>query len=276
MSVGGHIALTPIDDPADSRIEVFRDIRERDLVGRGGFIAEGAVVLDQLLASSFFQPTALLVLRNRLAGLMPRLAGLRPGVPVYVAERAVFDAVAGFPVHRGVMAHAVRRPEKRPLSLPAMTARGALFTVAAGISNHDNMGAIFRNAAAFGVDAVILDETSCDPLYRKAIRVSVGSVLRVPFIRLGAVEQIVEELEGLGVECLALAPGASVPLQRWRPAPSSALFLGAEGEGLPPAVWTRMKALRIEMAPGLDSLNVAHCAAIALHHAFLHRSPPAR
>lgn len=263
-------AVMDITDPDDQRIAAFRDVRERDLTRHGQFIAEGAVVLDQILASHRFRPVALLVLRERLAGLAPRLAALPRETPVYRADRDVFDRIAGFPVHRGVMALAepVSSTATTDLdaALAATLAASGSVVVACGLSNHDNMGAIFRNAAAFGAGAVILDERACDPLYRKAIRVSVGTVFTVPFARWGGAEAIAERLASLGFECLALTPGATEPLRSIRDKTPRALFLGAEGEGLSEGVMGRCRPVRIEMAPGLDSLNVATSAAVVLHH----------
>jgi tRNA G18 (ribose-2'-O)-methylase SpoU len=263
-------AVIDITDPDDHRIAAFRDVRERDLTRHGQFIAEGAVVLDQILASHRFRPVALLVLRERLAGLAPRLAALPRETPVYRADRDVFDRIAGFPVHRGVMALAepVSPAATADLdaALAATLAASGSVVVACGLSNHDNMGAIFRNAAAFGAGAVILDERACDPLYRKAIRVSVGTVFTVPFARWGGAEAIAERLAALGFECLALTPGATEPLRSIRDKTPRALFLGAEGAGLSEGVMDRCRPVRIEMAPGLDSLNVATSAAVVLHH----------
>lgn len=264
-----------ITDPADPRIEPFRAVRDRDARGRDGFIAEGTVVLDQLARSTRFRARSLLILENRLAGLEDRLARLGPHVPVHVASGAVFDAIAGFPVHRGVMAfgeavpEAAREPDD---ALAAIRAAGGTVLVACGLSNHDNMGALFRNAAAFGVGAVLLDAQACDPLYRKAIRVSVGTVLTVPFWRLGSAAGIGARLAGLGFECLYLSPAGTSDLHALRGEGARALFLGTEGEGLDPALLERVRTLRIAMAPGLDSLNVATSAAIALHHFFSLRS----
>ncbi|WP_279477729.1 RNA methyltransferase [Aureimonas sp. SK2] len=268
----GSPAVIDITDPQDERIAGFRDVRERDLTRAGQFIAEGSVVLDQILASRRFRAVSLLVLRERLAGLVPRLGALPAGVPIYCTERAVFDRIAGFPVHRGVMALAepVASTAAADLdaALAATLAASGSVVVACGLSNHDNMGAIFRNAAAFGAGAVILDERACDPLYRKAIRVSVGTVFTVPFARWGGASTIVERLGGLGFECLALSPGAAEPLRGIGGRQARALFLGAEGEGLDARVMARCRPVRIEMAPGLDSLNVATSAALVLHHLF--------
>lgn len=263
----------PILDPADPRIEPFRAVRDRDVRGRAGFIGEGSVVLDQLARSSRFRTRALLILESRLAGLAERLAPFGPDVPVYVAGSKVFDAIAGFPVHRGVLAYGERASEENDDALwdrrlAAIRDEGGVVLVACGLSNHDNMGALFRNADAFGVGAVLLDETACDPLYRKAIRVSVGSVLTVPFRRMGSPRALHARLAGLGFECLFFSPSGADALHTLREARPRALFLGTEGEGLDPALLREVRSLRVAMAPGLDSLNVATSAAIALHHFF--------
>ncbi|MCB8839010.1 RNA methyltransferase [Aurantimonas sp. VKM B-3413] len=259
--------IIDIEDPDDPRVEDFRDVRERDLVRRGGFIAEGAVVLDHLIGSARFGPTALLILESRLAGLGSRLARLPADVPIYVTGREVFDRIAGFPVNRGVLAHAEDRGGGSDASqmLAAARARGRPVVVLIGLSNHDNVGAIFRNAAAFGAGAVLLDATSCHPLYRKALRVSVGTVLTVPWRYGGASEDIAEMVEAAGFRPIALAPGGDTGLAAVAEGGPAALFLGSEGDGLPPGLMGRMRTVRIAMEPALDSLNVATSAAIVLH-----------
>ncbi len=261
------IRVQDADDPA---VAEFRDIRERDLVGRTGrFIAEGTVVLNMLAAAhgqeNGFRAEKILVLENRLAGIEDTLSRFPPDVPVYTASAAVIDAIAGFHLHRGVLALG-RKPEPRPLdhALAHLPDR-ALVTVLAGISNHDNAGAIFRNSAAFGASLVILDETSCDPLYRKAIRVSVGSVLTVPFHRGGSIDEILMKLDQAGFTVWGLSPAGKTPLRDLPATNRTALLLGTEGEGLPPALMTRLNTARIAQMPGLDSLNVATAAALSLH-----------
>ncbi|MBC8130527.1 MAG: RNA methyltransferase [Rhizobiaceae bacterium] len=262
--------LIRICDPDDPRIAAFRDIRERDLVGRRGFIAEGTVVVDQLLRAERFRAVGLLLLENRLGGLSGLLAKVPRETPVYVADRATYNAVAGFPVHRGVMAagEATEYAGSTAGRLHAIAEDGGTVLVAVGIANHDNIGALFRNAAAFGVGMVLVDETSCDPLYRKALRVSVGSVLAVPYARVASGEEAVRRLEEAGFRCLALSPGASDGAAALDRGGATALFLGAEGPGLPAALLGRMASVAIAMAPGFDSLNVATAAAIALHRLF--------
>ncbi|KAA0972395.1 RNA methyltransferase [Aureimonas fodinaquatilis] len=260
-----------VTDPDDPRIEHFRDVQERDIVGRGGFIAEGKVVIDHLLASPRFAATSLLVARSRIAGVQERFAEfpqLGQQIPVYVAEQAVMDRIAGFAIHRGVLAHGQRLSEQAPLEL----GDGPIL-VAAGISNHDNMGSLFRNAAAFGVSAVLLDDTSCDPLYRKALRVSVGTVLSVPFFRAGNVRDIFDILSNAGFQCVALSPGGTVHLDEWQPADRVAVFFGSEGQGLPQYLLQSIDTLTIAMAPGLDSLNVSAAASITLHHIYTSKRP---
>ena len=135
-----------------------------------------------------------------------------------------------------------------------------------GIANHDNMGGLFRNAAAFGADAVLLDAGCCDPLYRKAIRVSVGAALRVPFSRLAAGEDMPAILAAAGFETLALSPAGAQPLRDIARAPRTAVLFGAEGAGLPAELLARTRTISIRMSPGWDSLNVAAASAIVLHH----------
>ena len=262
------VRVTDCDDP---RIAPFRAVRERDIVGREGrFIAEGTVVLRMLAAahhaSRDFTAEAILLLENRVAGVADVLAQFGDDVPVYVADATVFDAIAGFNMHRGVLAigrrGAVPTLAERVAGLPEQS----LVLAACGISNHDNVGSMFRNAAAFSADAVLLDRTSCDPLYRKAIRVSVGSVLSVPFSREESVEGMLDALAAAGFDIWALSPGGAVPIGDVRPGPRVALVVGTEGEGLPRAVLDRFRSVRIPQAPGLDSLNVATASGIALYH----------
>jgi tRNA G18 (ribose-2'-O)-methylase SpoU len=142
----------------------------------------------------------------------------------------------------------------------------ALVMTLMGVSNHDNIGGLFRNAAAFGVDAVLLDGACCDPLYRKAIRVSVGGALMVPFARLAPDEDVVGLLQGAGIRCLALSPGGAVALADVKRGGPTALLLGAEGAGLPDQILARAETVSIRMSGVFDSLNVATASGIALHH----------
>ena len=138
--------------------------------------------------------------------------------------------------------------------------------IALGIANHDNIGGIVRNAAAFGADAVLLDAGSCDPLYRKAIRVSVGAALIVPFARLAAGDDPVALAARHGFVPVALSPAGATELAALTRPPRVAVLLGAEGPGLPADVLARAETVAIPMAPGFDSLNVATTGGIVLHH----------
>jgi tRNA G18 (ribose-2'-O)-methylase SpoU len=259
--------IVPITDPADPRIAPYVQVRERDLVGRRGeFIAEGEVVLNVLLsADARCRPSSLLVAKNRLGRLSPLIGRLDDSIPVYAATQAVMDAVVGFHIHRGVLSHGLGPVDRGAEALLAGLPSYALVVVLFGISNHDNMGGVFRNAAAFGADAVLIDGVCCDPLYRKAIRVSVGAALRTPFARLGPRDDALELLAGAGFEALALTPHASEPLAGFARPDRVAVLLGAEGRGLGADVLGRARTVGISMSPGWDSLNVAAASAIALH-----------
>ncbi len=254
-----------IDDPADPRIEAYRDIRERDLVGRRGlFVAEGETVLRMLAAQRRHRPLSVLIAPKRRAKLELILQAMPEDLPVYLAQQPVLDAIAGFELHRGILAVAERAPGLSADELLAGLGARALVLALSGIGNHDNMGGLFRNAAAFGVDAVLLDATCCDPLYRKAIRVSVGGVLTVPFATVEG--DMIETLLRHGLEPVALSPAGETELHRFAPPTRAALLLGAEGPGLPADVLARCRTVSIPMAGGFDSLNVATTSGIALHH----------
>lgn len=262
--------LIEITDPGDPRIAEFTAIRERDLTGRHGqFVAEGTVVLSMLARAhgnaGAVRAEKLLLLKNRVAGLSDLLAQFPVDVPVYVAEAAVLDAIAGFHLHRGVLALGRRAAPPDLHALIADLPQTALALVGCGISNHDNVGALFRNAAGFTADAVLLDETCCDPLYRKALRVSVGSVLTVPYARQGRAEDVLGALAQSGFEIWALSPSGKVEIGAIAPGRRVALVMGTEGEGLPAAILGRFRSARIAQAPGLDSLNVGTASGIALY-----------
>lgn len=258
-----QIRIESADDP---RIAAYRSIRERDLAGRhSSFVAEGKVVLNVLFTSSRFVADSMLVLENRLAGLSPLLAMAPEGMPVYVAAQDVMDEIAGFHIHRGILAIGRRGPELTVAELLASLLEEALLVVPIGISNHDNIGAIFRNAAAFEAAAVLMDETCCDPLYRKAVRVSVGAALKIPFARGPAAGELVDEIKEAGFELLALSGGGQEAIGDIRPGGRKALLLGTEGDGLPEEVMRMARPVRIPMSSGMDSLNVAAASAIALH-----------
>ena len=255
-----------IDDPDDIRLSPYRDIREKDLVGRQQrFIAEGKVVLNVLLSTSArFETESLLILENRLAGLNEQLNQLPPNVPVYSVPQAVMDKVAGFHVHRGILAIGYRRPQPGLQAMLQALPEKSLVVVLCGISNHDNVGSIFRNAAAFEADCVLMDETCCDPLYRKAIRVSVGAALKVPFFHGSSIDEIIATLGDAGFNLLALSPSSPLSIYEADRHDRLALLLGTEGEGLPARLLQKLQSSRIPMSSAFDSLNVATASGIAL------------
>ncbi|MBB4952642.1 tRNA G18 (ribose-2'-O)-methylase SpoU [Agrobacterium vitis] len=265
------ITIVDADDP---RIAAFHSIRERDLTGRQGrFIAEGTVVLRMLLAAHRagrgIEAEALLLLENRLAGLKPLLVDWPDDRPIYVANAATIDAIAGFHLHRGVLAVGSRLTAPDFAGLLAGLPHASLVLVGCGISNHDNIGSMFRNAAGFGADAVVLDQTSCDPLYRKALRVSVGSVLTTPYVRQGDAVSVLSALDAAGFLIAALSPSGTLEIGDIATALQGrkrlALVVGTEGEGLPPEVLQRFLTVRIAQSPALDSLNLGTASGIALH-----------
>jgi len=259
--------LIRIDGANDPRIAAYLNIRERDLVGREGkFVAEGRVVLN-VLALSGHVVESILVLENRADGVANLLAIFDDNVPVYVASQQVMDAIAGFHLHRGLLAIARRKAELGVEELLDSMPADALVVVLSAISNHDNIGSIFRNAAAFGADAVILDARCCDPLYRKAIRVSVGGVLKVPFLRGGDIADICAALASRDFALGALSPAGKRPVCELPKTAKRALVLGTEGEGLPDKILASLPTYRIAMSGTFDSLNVATASGIALHHA---------
>jgi tRNA G18 (ribose-2'-O)-methylase SpoU len=254
-----------ITDPDDPRVAAYRDIRERDLVGRKGlFVAEGEVVLRVLLRSTLHRARSVLIAEKRWPALSPLLSGCQ--APVFLASQKVLDAIAGFEMHRGILAIGETGEPERPASLLAALGAEAIVVCLFGIGNHDNMGGVFRNAAAFGAGAVLLDADCCDPLYRKAIRVSVGAALVTPFARFERGDDPLSVLQDAGFQPLALSPSGDEVLARTRIDGRVAVLLGSEGPGLSPAVMARARTVRIPMADEFDSLNVATTSGIVLHH----------
>jgi tRNA G18 (ribose-2'-O)-methylase SpoU len=260
-------APIPVDDPADPRLADYlgltdAQLRRRREGGAGMFIAEGDLVIRQLVRSPY-PVRSVLVTPARYRRLADDLEGVE--APVYVASPAVINAVAGFDLHRGAVAAAGRLPLEDPGILAAGARRLAVLE---GLNDHENLGALFRNAAALGIDAVLLSPTCADPLYRRSVRVSLGHVLRVRFGRLATWPGDLDILRATGWEVVAVTPHPQAePVSALGTATGRvALVLGAEGTGLSDAVLaTADRWVRIPMAPGVDSLNVAAAGAIAFH-----------
>ncbi len=255
-------------DAGDPRLDDFRDLTVADRRpdrpgGRGAVIAEGAVVVRRLLASPY-PVRAILGVPARIDELLPDLSAL--DVPAYVVAPSVMSDVVGFHLNRGVLAVAARgRP---PAVADLLT--GQRLLILEGVNDHENLGALFRNAAALGVDAVLLGHRCADPLYRRSVRVSMGHVLRVPFATLPRWPGGLSAVRDAGYRILALTPAPeALPLPLVEPAADArvALLVGAEGPGLSPAALTAADTrVRIPMAGDVDSLNVATAAAIACYH----------
>lgn len=258
----------PVDDPADPRVDDFRDLTTADRRpdrpgGRGLVIAEGVPVVRRLLDSPY-PPRALLGVPARLEALRADLAGY--DVPAYLASAEVMARVVGFHLNRGVLATAERAPEP---AVAALLSGARRLAVLEGVNDHENLGVLFRNAAALGVDGVLLGGRCADPLYRRSVRVSMGHVLRVPFARLGRWPAGLADLRAAGFTVLALTPQPpAVDLRELDRAalPRTAVLVGAEGPGLTEAALAAADLrVRIPMPSGVDSLNVATAAALAFH-----------
>ncbi|WP_343312497.1 RNA methyltransferase [Brucella sp. BE17] len=262
----GHARIERITDPQDTRLLPYRDIREKDLIGRQQrFIAEGKVVINVLLSSSArFEAESLLVLENRLEGLSPQIERTPVDVPIYCVPQIVMDAVAGFHVHRGVLAVGRRKPQPSVDELLAGLPEKSLIVVLCGISNHDNIGSIFRNAAAFEANCVLMDTSCCDPLYRKSIRVSVGATLKVPYFHGAMIDDILTAVSRENFNILALSPSSQKNIYQAGEHERQAILLGTEGEGLPQRLLNSLDTARIPMSRDFDSLNVATASGIAL------------
>jgi tRNA G18 (ribose-2'-O)-methylase SpoU len=242
-----------ITDPADPRVADYLDLRGGRPPHEGPVIVEGLLAVEQLVASGLAVRSVLVTpaKRDRLP------AGI--DAPVLVAEPAVLRATVGFDLHRGVVASAERPPPAEPGPL-LEGARRVL--VVEAVNDLENLGALFRNARAFACDAVLLDPRTADPLGRRPVRVSMGHVLRVPFARVDPWPDGLDVVRSAGLELVALTPaGGPLTLPR-----RAALLVGSEGPGLSPAALDAAdRRVRIDMAPGVDSLNVATAAAVALH-----------
>ena len=257
-----------ISDPADPLVADFVGLSDAEARRRddgGIFVAEGALVIGQLVRSRY-RVRSFLVTEHGLRAVGADVAAV--DAPVYLATQEVMEAVTGFHFHRGALAAADRGVGADPDEVVAGAGRLLLVE---GVSDNENLGALFRNAAAFGVDGVLLDPTTADPLYRRSVRVSSGHVLRIPFARLKDwPAAAIAGLQAHGFEVLALTPSPTADdLRSLAPAPGRrrALLVGTEGPGLSAgALSAADRRVRIAMAPGVDSLNVATAAAIALHH----------
>jgi len=263
------VVVCDIDDPDDARLDNFRDLnsidRRPDLPsGKGLVIAEGVLVVQRMLASPF-TPLAFLGTDRRLAELKTDLAG--NAAPYYRVSAEVMAQAVGFHLNRGVLAAARRAPER---SVADVIDGARTVAVLEGVNDHENLGSIFRNAAGLDVDAVVFGSGCADPLYRRAVRVSMGHALLVPFARAADWPNDLKALQQNGFRLLSMTPDSG---SSTLPAAMTtvrdelvAILVGAEGPGLS---YAAMKAsdlrVRIPMSRGTDSLNVATAAALAFY-----------
>ena len=263
------VHVQDIDDPDDPRLDDFRDLnsvdRRPDLPsGKGLVIAEGVLVVQRMLASRF-SPHALLGTDRRLAELEDDLAGAE--APFYRASADVMARVVGFHLNRGVLAAARRVPEP---GIAQVIDGAHTVAVLEGVNDHENLGSIFRNAAGLGVDAVVFGSGCADPLYRRAVRVSMGHALLVPYARATNWPTDLVLLKENGFRLLAMTPHSEACTLPDAMAAGRderiAVMVGAEGPGLTAATLRLSDVrVRIPMSRGTDSLNVATAAALAFY-----------
>ena len=257
------IEITDLDHPALA--PYFRlteaQLRSKRNPAEGIFIAESHKVIGHALYAGCV-PLSFLMERRQIAGVSGTLLDRCPDTPVYTADREVLAQLTGYELTRGCLC-AMRRPA--PRTVEEVTAKARRVAVLDGIVDPSNVGAILRSAAALHMDAVLLSPTCCDPLHRRAVRVSMGTVFQIPWARLE--KNWPEQLRALGIKTAALAlTDRSIPVDDPALAAEErlALVLGTEGDGLAPAVIEACDhTVLIPMSHGVDSLNVAAAAAVA-------------
>lgn len=262
-----------IEDPADPRIAVFMGLRDHDLRRRreepggdmeGVFVTEGELVTGRALAAGY---RALSVMVEA-AWREPMPPGLPTDVPIHRVGPTVVEAVTGYQMHRGSLVAMARRPLPAPEEVLASAQR---VIVAENVVNPTNLGVILRSAAALGVDALLLDPTSCDPLYRRANRSSMGLGFGLPHARLPRLPEGLAPVRAAGFTIVALTPDPDADdLHAWAdglaPDERVAMVLGSEGPGLTPGTEAAADVrARIPLAVGVDSLNVGVAAGIACY-----------
>lgn len=264
------IPVSSLDDP---RVAGYRSVADpAQLLADGLVVVEGRLVVPRLLersaeAGRWAGAAESVLLSPAAFDQMRAVVERHPDVPVYVVPQAVMNGLVGFNMHRGCLALA-RRPRVPELSREAATGARRIL-VLEGVNNPDNIGGIFRSAAAFGADLVVLGPACADPLYRKSVRTSMGATLDVPYVTAGEWPMALDLLAGCGIRVLALTTDAGAcPLPRVVPGGSSlAILAGAEGPGLSEAALARAATrVVIPMTGRVDSLNVATAVSIALYH----------
>ncbi|MBG6055510.1 tRNA G18 (ribose-2'-O)-methylase SpoU [Salinibacterium sp. CAN_S4] len=256
------IPITDLSDPRLSDYSHQTDVALKKAQGteHGLYIAESALVLERALRAGH-RPRSVLALGNTVE---EAVALVGPDVPVFSGPPHVLEQLTGYLLHRGLIA-SMHRPALREVEEVLAAARRVV--ILENVADPTNVGAIFRSVAGIGADAVLVTARCSDPFYRRAIRVSMGTVLQVPWSRIGSWAEARQQLSGFHIAALALSPDA-VSLREFAAAAPErvALVLGAEGEGLTPeALDAADTVVRIPMAHGIDSLNVAATAAVAMY-----------
>jgi tRNA G18 (ribose-2'-O)-methylase SpoU len=260
-----------ITDPADSRLALYAGVRDPVLARSAGcFVAEGRFVVRRVIESGAYRVRSLLLTETAARELGDALPALPGDVPVFLAGLDLVRAVTGFNIDRGCLALVERPAARDARDLVATLPSACSLLILEDVANPDNVGGAFRNAAAFGVAAVLLNAGCSDPLYRKAVRTSMAATLSVPYARVDPWPVGIEQLKKSGTHVLALAPHDGEALSEWCRRPNRpsrvALLIGNEGEGLSAsALACADEVLRIPMADGMDSLNAATSAAVALY-----------
>jgi tRNA G18 (ribose-2'-O)-methylase SpoU len=256
-----------VDRFDDSRLGEYRSVSDGELLRRRNrFVAEGRLIVGRLLESGH-RVESLLVNEASYRALEPLVSRLPPHIPVYVCDTDEFAAITGFNLHRGCLALA-ERPIARVFGDVVRCAD--LLLVLEGVTDADNVGSAFRNAAAFGA-SVVLSEACCDPLYRKAIRTSMGGVLRTPYARMTDWRRDLASLKSDGFTLVALTPREDAidlaACAKRQPPQRMALLVGSEGPGLTAEAEAMADVcVRIPISAEVDSLNLATATGIALYY----------
>lgn len=277
------VPLVHVDHLDDPRLDPYRNQRDAWLAAchnpavtkagmnhadHGLFMAEGGLVIESLLASRY-PIHSILATPERFATIQTAVEAAAPETPVFLATRSLLEQVVGFDLHRGLLAAGRRLPPTPPAEV---IARSRVLVLAEDLSNHDNVGGLFRTIAGLAGEAagVLLSARCCDPLYRKALRVSIGHALRTPWARVDAWPTDLDAVLAAGFRILALSPSARTPVHRLDLGRGEkvAILIGAEGPGLSPETFdwlgSRVESVSIPMRGGVDSLNVVVAMGIVL------------
>lgn len=280
-----HLNIIPIHDLEATELAPYRDQKDAWLRARhnpdatdtttgtgltgGLFMAEGELVVSELVVSPH-EVISVLVAADRLGSLETLLGRMPAGTPIFVGEPSLLENLLGFRMHRGLLACGRAKP---PVSEPALLESAQVLVIVEDLANHDNVGGIFRCARALGGEGVgvLLSRRSCDPLYRRALRVSIGHALHVPWAWANDWPDAIGRVREAGFTVLALTPSPDTVLlsefaDEIHPGEKYAILAGAEGPGLTDAAMSKANLrVRIPMHRAVDSLNVTVAVALSLH-----------